>query len=419
MKKIIFTFLSIIISLILVAVIAEIGFRIDDLFDKNRGLKNSMGNINRKYCHGFRPNTRFRLIASKNNEYNIFVRINNYGFRGKDITKEKNPRITRIMVLGDSFTFGVGSEEDETIPYLIEKYLNEQGAKGHQVEVINSGFGHYSPLLHYLKTKDEYLEFNPDIVLYFFDFSDLADDWRFEKNLVYDNSGNILRCDPAFINGRRDWWKTMRIYSKLCTYIHNKIIRLIDKIRILGFKNYVKVKIEGKRAKTLIIAKEKEDRNINPIKYDGYLMIRGRDKLPYILKHFKRTEKYLNKIKSLLAEKNIPMILVVYPYGIHVGPSQWGEGRRYWDFEDDKVYDDYYAFDLLEDYAQRNNIPCINVLPGFLKNNNKHLFFDIDGHFTPEANHIVARAVAESDVLNAGIQACKRIQTYGRPAAGD
>ena len=242
-------------------------------------------------------------------------------------------------------------------------------------------------------------------MLYLFDFSDLADDWRFEKNLVYDNSGNILRCDPAFVDGKRDWWKTMRMRSKLCVYINNKIIRLIDKIRILGFKNYVKAKIEGKRAKALIIAKEKEDKSINPIKYDGYLMIRGRDKLPYISEHFKRTEKYLNKIKSLLAQRNIPMVLVVYPYGIHVGPDQWGGGRRYWGFEDGKVYDDYYAFDLLEDYARRNNVPCINTLSEFLKNNNKHLFFDMDGHFTPEANRIVARAVSDSNILYAAIQA--------------
>lgn len=396
MKKIIFSIFTIIIIVFVAAVTAEIGFRIYGFFDKNRGLKNSMGDINKKYCHGFKPNSYFRLVASKNNEYNVAVRINNYGFRGKDITKNKEPRTIRIIAMGDSFTFGAGAEENETIPYLIEKYLNE---KGRNLEVINAGFGHYSPLLHYLKTKYEYMEFEPDLVLYFFDFSDLADDWRFEKNLVYDRNGNIVRCDYAFNNGKRDWWMTMRMHSRLCSYIHNKLIRLIGKIRILGFKNYVKAKMEGKRAKALIIAKQKENESINPVEYDGYLMIRGRDKLPYIMEYFKRNEKYLNLIKSLLSQQGIPMILVIYPYGIHIGSEHWAEGRKYWGFEN-RIYDDYYAFDILENYAERNNIPYINLLPDFLENSKERLFFDIDGHFTPEANQIAAEVVAESSVLN-------------------
>jgi len=391
-KKVLFPLITVILTILVIAVVAEIAFRIDDLFDRNRGLKNSMGDINRKYCHGFKPNSRFRLIASKDDEYNVAVRINNYGFRGEDIRKERAPGVIRILVLGDSFTFGVGAEEDETIPFLIEKYLKEQGE---DVEVINVGFGHYSPLLHYLKTVDEYVLFDPDLVLYFYDFSDLSDDWRNEKQLVYDKDGGIKRCDPLFYEGKRDWWKTMRLYSKLCRFIHNKIIRLIDKIRILGLKTYIKAKMEGKRAKALIVKKQEEDKVLNPIKYDGYLMIRGREKLDIIKEHFVKNEKYLNLIKDTFAQRNVPMVFVVYPYGIHVSPDQWGEWRRYWGFEN-KLYDDYYAFDLLENYAAKNNLPCINVLPDFLNRKDDHLFFDIDGHFTPLANRITAQAVVNN-----------------------
>ena len=397
MKRIIFPAVVVLLTLAAITITAEIGLRIYGLFDEKRGLKNCMGNINRKYCHGFKPGSRFRLIDGKHGEYDVGVKINNYGFRGEDIKKEKDPDTYRIMAMGDSFTFGVGAGEKETIPYLIGKALRQ---KGRNVEVINAGFGSYSPLLHSLKVTREYAEFKPDLVLYFFDFSDLADDWRYEKNLVYDSSGGVLRSDPAFIDGRRDWWKTMRIYSKLCVYIHNKVVRLIDKIRILGLKTYIKAKLEGKRAKSLIVAKVAEKKKLNPIEYDGYLMIRGRDRLPEITKHFKRTEKYLNLINDALARRRIQMILVTYPYGIHVGPDHWGAGRGYWGFEKGKTYDDYYAFRLLKDYAVKNHIPYISLLPAFLKNRDKeNLFFDIDGHFTPEANRIAARAIVQSPVF--------------------
>lgn len=396
MKNIIFSIITAILVIVFVIVAAEGAFRIKDLFDKNRGLKNAMGDVSRKYDHAFKPNSRFSLVASKNNEYDVAVKINNYGFRGKDINLSKDPGVTRILVMGDSFTFGVGAEENETIPFLIEKYLKEKGKK---VEIINAGFGSDSPVLHYLKVKEKYLKFKPDLALFLFDFSDLSDDWRYERSLVYDESGNIIRCDPTFIDGKRDWWKTARMYSKLCVYIHNKVIRLIEKIRILGLKTYVKAKMEGKRAKALIVAKQAEGKKINPIKYDGYLIIRGRDKLDEIKKHLKRTEKYLTLIKDTLEEEGIPLVLIVYPYGIHVGPDQWGEGRVYWGFEKNKIYDDYYAFDLMKDYAKENNIPFINTLPVFLKNNDRKLFFDVDGHFTPETNKLVAKDIVDNKVF--------------------
>jgi hypothetical protein len=393
MKKAIFTILAAILTLIIMALIAEGALRLYGLFDKNRGLKNSMGIPNKKYHHSFRPNSACRLVASKNNEYDVGVKINNFGFRGRDITIAKRPGVTRIMVIGDSFTFGVGAEENETIPFLLEKYLDERGAN---VEVINAGFGGYSPLLHYLKVKDEYLEFKPDLVLYLFDFSDLADDWRAEKSLVYDKAGNILRCDPTYVDGKKDWWAEMYMHSKLCAYIHKKLVRSLDKIRILGLREYINAKLQGKRAKALIIAKEIEEKAANPIKFDPYLMIRGRDRIAYIQEHFKRNEKYLNLIKDAFASQGAPMVFVIYPYGIHVGPDHWGKGRAYWGFENGKTYDDYYAFDMLESYAKRNNIPCINLLSDFLKHKDERLFFDVDGHFTPAANRIAAKAIADN-----------------------
>lgn len=397
LKKLSFIIITAFLVLAAALLVFEASLRIAGLFDKNRGLKNCMGLPNKKYHHAFRPNTRFRLVSSKNNEYNVAIRINNYGLRGDDMTFKKRAGVKRIIAIGDSFTFGVGAEEDETIPYLIEKYLKEQGE---DVEVINAGVGGSSPLSNYLKAREEYVEFEPDLVIYFYDISDLADDWRGERSAVYSKSGEILRCDPTYIYGKRDWWAFMRLHSRVCSYIHNKIVRLFDKIRILGLRGYITAKLQGKRAKALIVAKQAEEMSKNPVEYDGYLMTRGRDKLPVIKEHFKRSEKYLNMIRDLFAERGTPMILVIYPYGIHVGPDHWATGRRYWGFERGKIYDDYYAFELLEEYARRNNVPCINLLPYFLSHSDEDLFFDLDGHFTPVANRIAAKAIVSNPLVS-------------------
>jgi hypothetical protein len=365
-----------------------------------------MGDINTKYCHAFKPDSRFRLVASKNDEYDVAVRINNYGFRGKDIAIAKPKDTIRIMALGDSFIFGVGAEDGQTIPALLEETLN---AEGRRVEVINAGFGNYSPILHYLKVRDEYLEFKPDMVLLFYDFSDLADDWRGERHLVGDEFGRIKGCDLTYTDGRRDWWAWARMHSMLMSYIHNKLIRTVDKIRLLGLRGYVAAKLKGKRAKSLIVAKDTPE--FDTIKYDGYLMMRGRGKLPAIKRHFAASEKYLNKIRDALAGHGIPMMLVIYPYGIHVGPGQWGTGREFWGFERGRVYDDYYAFDLLEEYAAKNGVPCINLLPAFLAAKDKHLYFDWDGHFTPTANEVAADAIAASPAFRRTLDEAARKRT--------
>jgi len=342
----------------------------------------------------FKPNTSRRLKSSKRDEFDVEVRINNFGFRGEDIEIEKEKGRVRIFTVGDSFTFGVGAEEDETIPFLLENNLRNEGLA---VEVVNAGIGHSSPLSHYLRLRDIHLKFKPDLVVLLLDFSDLRDDWHTEKHLVYDRNGKILHIDPFITGGKRDWWKLLVKNSELCKYIHRKIVRTIDKIRVLGFRNYVKAKLEGKRAKAVISELDNKQANIDTIEYDQYLFIRGREKLPQISQHWQRTKKYLLMIRDLLADNNVEFILVTYPYGIHVGPDQWAEGRIYWGFEEGKTYTDRYAFDLIEDFAGENNILYIDTLKDFLEDKDKKLFFDLDGHLTPEGNRVLAGSIARSD----------------------
>jgi len=363
-------------------------FRGEELY-----LKITTGSEKKRSPYLFKPNENFRLKSSKKDEFDVLVKINNFGFRGKDMNLTKDRKIVRIFAVGDSFTFGVGAEENETIPYLLEKNLLKQNLP---VEVINAGVGHASTLSHYLKLRDNYLKFKPDMVILLFDFSDLWDDWHSERNLVYDKNGKMLYTDPTFIDGKRNWWIVLVKNSKFFSYINRKVVRTAKKIRVLGLKNYIKAKLEHKRAKAVISNLQNEESNFDTIEYDQYLLIRGRSKLKQIEKHWKRTGKYLLMIKKLLEENNIDFMLVMYPYGIHVGKDQWNEGRLYWGFESGKTYNDYYAFDLVENFARKNNIPYINTLGEFLKTKNEKLFFDLDGHLTPKGNSVLADAISKN-----------------------
>ncbi len=348
----------------------------------------------------FRPDTVLHNVSSVPGEFDYQARINRDGYRGKDLADPKPAGVLRIFAVGDSFTFGVGSADDATIPALLEKDLK---AAGVPAEVVNAGVGGAGTLQHYRNLEHIHMAHGPDAVLLFFDLTDLWDDWYAERHAVHDRSGRIDRFDPMFINGRRDWWITATYYSALARYFHNKVVRSIRKMNALGLGNYVRAVSEGKRAKALIANAAHEKALRSAIEYDGLLFMRGREREGLIREHWARTERYLLKIRDLLAAKNIPLVIVMYPHGTYVDGDQWKEGRRTWGFEQGRRYDDLLPFDMMRDFCAANRIPWVNTLDAFLRAPKDKYFFDWDGHMTARGNVLVADHLAQSPVLQAAL----------------
>ena len=126
-----------------------------------------------------RPNYTAKALSAQSRKRTYYnVRTNNLGLRGKDITQKKPEGTKRILILGDSFTFGLYVNNSETYPALLEKMYVEDG---HKVEVINAGFADgWSPDEHYAWLVNEGLKFEPDVIVYgFYIGNDI--DWINEK----------------------------------------------------------------------------------------------------------------------------------------------------------------------------------------------------------------------------------------------
>ena len=238
------------------------------------------------------------------NGFDTTARINNLGYRGGDFALEKTPGVTRVLFLGDSFTYGSGVNDNETFSALLGSFFREHNFA---IEVINGGFASYSPLLHYLRMRDDHIRLNPDRVFLFYDLTDLQDDFKYEQNLVFDKqSGEILGCNPMYIHGKLNFWKVFVAKSYLARYLHNKVVRTYEKIEMLGFVEYMKLKLEGKRAKSKIVNLEQSDHlKGDLLKYDRYIMIRGPSRLPLFEKHWQRSAKYLLLLRDFLKERGI------------------------------------------------------------------------------------------------------------------
>jgi hypothetical protein len=69
-------------------------------------------------------------------QFHTNVRINREGLRDREHSYERTNNTRRILVIGDSFAWGYGVEEDQRFSQLLETSLG--------VEVINAGVSGYS-----------------------------------------------------------------------------------------------------------------------------------------------------------------------------------------------------------------------------------------------------------------------------------
>lgn len=97
------------------------------------------------------------------------VAINGLGIRGPATTLEKPAGTRRVLTIGDSYTYGIGVEEEETFSRRLEAMLRARVGK---VEVVNGGtpsFNAYQ-IATWLETRG--MGFAPEVVVYAAYFND-------------------------------------------------------------------------------------------------------------------------------------------------------------------------------------------------------------------------------------------------------
>ncbi len=230
---------------------------------------------------------------NREGEFKTFVKINSQGLRDMEYSIEKPADSFRVAVLGDSFTWGFGVENEEIYTEVLEREL------GDGFEVINfgiSGFGRGQQLL---LLESEVLEYEPDaVVVLAYPGNDLydniADDPQYEiyprPAFSLDEKGQLQIKGQPIKNPSGDFserlfmrhtGKWMRYYSR--SYLFRIAYHLVNDV--------------------------KKSWQHDPSGYlaDIYLA----EKMP-LLEEQKRVESaILAKMKTLLDKRGIPMLYVV------------------------------------------------------------------------------------------------------------
>jgi len=92
-----------------------------------------------------------------------------YSFNGdcfrsrRNISLEKPRGVFRVIILGDSYVYGYGLDDNETLTETLERELNSQG--NYSFQVINLGVSCYNTKLEVQRLLEKGLKYNPDVVI--------------------------------------------------------------------------------------------------------------------------------------------------------------------------------------------------------------------------------------------------------------
>lgn len=294
---------------------------------------------------------------------------NNLGLRyDKPYSISKPENTKRLIVCGDSFIEGYAFER--TIPARIERAIAPlvEEHRGSHLEVIHAGVGTYSPTLHYFALKQKLLQLEPDAVILAVDMTDaFDDDVRYRPLVTYDDDGEPLgvRSDMSGIKTSTrkgmithlpkwtlDWWIAWSSH-------HLYVSQVIFDRRYAGYV------AEYQRLGDFFVPNHGFARNI----FDA--------DNPETQKWIAESQKWLARIIALLKERNIPILIAMYPYQIQLRDPAL-----------QKIFDRYQAF------ATQRGALFHSALPAFLSHPNpQELYLSGDTHYNYKGQEIWAESL--------------------------
>lgn len=137
----------------------------------------------------------YRLRPGLEDRYHgVPVRINRLGLRDRDV-EGKVPGEYRILAMGDSVPFGIGSRYEDSYPHQLDVLLNERHP-GKHFRVINTGVPSYNTEQELIQLKTLGLSLQPDAVTLLFSANDINPKlWSMKNKHLIEHSyaGSLLQ----------------------------------------------------------------------------------------------------------------------------------------------------------------------------------------------------------------------------------
>jgi hypothetical protein len=300
--------------------------------------------------------------------------INSLGF--KDRSARHVPAdggLPRLVVIGDSFTEGVGFPFEETFAGHLSSALESKG-----VEVLNAGVISFAPSLYYRRLRDVIVEkgMRIDEVVVFLDISDI-----FEEAVSYKEDANGRLIVPAkrdrTLRTARHWYRDHSLIAR--TFYVARDARRLSKRRNSVRKTTAAVL--GRDPDSLT---DTEMQLYHSITLPGSRLAHD----PSAWKEYgdrgrAKAARQMSLLAAMLRERNIPLTVVVYPWPAHLLLDPEGNGH----------------VDFWGRWAADNGAGFIDLFPVFTATEAadvlERYFIDFDVHWNADGHRLVAESFLE------------------------
>jgi len=341
-------------------------------------------------------------------EFYSHIITNSHGLRDREY-ESKTEDVFRIMIIGDSFTFGHGCELEDSFTKILESNLNESSYKDYKyVEVVNAGVGGYGVDHYYLHLKEMFGIYKPDlVVLSFFIGNDIGprlglrtvwDGYLVDKNSIpFRNQvkGEIASLSNGFLKMKALLAQHSHLFNFIVTKVKHsrKIKAFFNSTGMAAGEEFKKIKNLALQEKKKEYDKKKE-RNKNVSTYfQKYLMT------PTLLfeKDWQYSRNLIEKISLFLSERNVEFFIAFLPDRMQVHKEYWGNvlWQQNFDQNDFNLENINKRF---SDFCTTKSIGCVDMLPEFKKQaqSDKRLYFKNDAHWNSVGHRLAADILTSS-----------------------
>lgn len=303
-------------------------------------------------------------------EFSVEVRTSSGRLRSTELAPDGGP--VRVLVIGDSFTFGWGVEEAERYSEVLAGLL---GAAGRPVEVVNAGHWGYTFDQQYLLLRELLPRVKPHVVIHGVHPGHVPtlQGHRLERSstgeLVAARNEAITVDERGALRFRSDWLDRpplgLRLVGIAARTVLNRRLARSQMTRELSLYD---------PASTLFEREWDISRDV--------LRLTGR----------------------LLRTEGLPWVVALIPRDFQVSPLEWNGAAPAPGL--DLELPTRRMAGLLEGTGAR----VIDLLPEFRRQYGPGLYFRMDPHWTPAGHALAARALlpAVTETLRAGVHAAVR-----------
>ncbi len=288
----------------------------------------------------------------------------------------------RIVILGDSFTFGFGVEQDAAFPKVMERHLRQSLGRS-DLAVLNAGIISYSPLLESILYRKLLRSYEPTLTILVLDATDIGDDYSYAQQIVRDPATGNVSFDVEEQTVQTSIWD------------HVGLSRVAHSVKG-PFMLPVTTALE------LLFGPQQQARK-RPDYYN--FTIRVGDEIEtsrfFIFKHpleeteryFRDTLGYVQEVAKDAAKSDSDFLLVIPPRFQHWSARECPYNWEKTEYELDEPFE-YEFLRFFENVEDSLDFDLVHLLPVFEQAEEFPLVFQADPHWNPTGHELVGKTLA-------------------------